>query len=120
MRTLTLDPVTGDLSVEAGRLVVASGQDAIRQKLQVRLRLWQGEWFADTSVGVPYLGMLGKATEAFAESQLRQAILTCPGVAALDRFSLTVDARRRATVSFAARTTSGEVVEVADFVAGGA
>ena len=122
MRSLALDLVTGDLAVSAGRLTIVEGADAVRQRLQMRLRFWQGEWFADTAVGVPYLGFLGvKGAEAFAESTLRAAITTCPGVLALERFTFSVNgATRRATVSFRALVTDGEVVDVRDFVAGGA
>lgn len=123
MRTLALDLVTGDLAIAGGRLGVVEGPDAIRQQLQMRLRMWSGEWFADTSVGVPWGSILGaKGAQAFAEATLRRAISTCPGVATLDAFTFAVDARRRATVTFRVRTTSGVVLDVSNvtsFVASG-
>lgn len=119
MRTLALDPVTRDLAVTAGRVQTVEGVEAIRQKLQVRLGLWQGEWFADTDAGIPYLRMLGlKGVEAFAEATLRRAILTCPGVLSLDRFTMVVSAARHAVVSFRVTATTGDVIDVQDFVAG--
>jgi hypothetical protein len=115
VRTLALDPLTGDLALTAGRLTLVEGGDAIAQRLRGRLRLWRGEWFADTGVGVPYLGFLGQkgaAALALAENSVRQAIVTCPGIAALESFSFAADpAARAATVSFRARTTTGETIE---------
>ena len=108
------------MAITAGRPVLVEGVDAIAQRLQMRLRLWQGEWFADTTAGIPYLGILGqKGAQAFAEATFRRAILTAPGVAALDSFTFSVDAQRRATVSFRARAITGEPITVNDFVAGG-
>lgn len=125
MRTLALND-SGDLAISAGRLQLVSGVAAIRQQVQMRLRFWAGEWFADTSVGVPWGSILGaKGAQAFAEATLRRAIETTPGVIApLERFVFTFDgARRSATVDFRARTTTGEALDfttVTDFTATGA
>lgn len=119
MRTLELDPDTGDLAVADGRLQVVEGVAAITQGLQMRLRLWQGEWFADTDVGIPYLGILGqKGSQAFAEATFRRAIATGNGIASLDSFSFSVNARRHASVSFRARAATGEPIAVTDFLVG--
>ena len=86
----------------------------------MRLRLWAGEWFADTSVGVPWLLFLGvKGAQALAESTLRRAITTCPGVASLDAFTFTLNTRTRAaTLSFRVTAATGDVLAFSDFVAG--
>lgn len=120
MRALALDPATGDLLVSRGRLEVVTGSAALRQRLQMRLRLWAGEWFADTSVGVPWLLFLGvKGAQALAESTLRRAITTCPGVASLDAFTFTLNTRTRAaTLSFRVTAATGDVLAFSDFVAG--
>ena len=120
MRSLALDPTTGDLLLTAGRLSLVEGVDAIAQRIQGRLALWAGEWFADTSIGVPFLTFLGaKGGEKLAESSLRRAILTCPGVASLESFGFTFDARSRsAVVAFRAKTADGQVVEDGGFRVG--
>lgn len=117
MRTLALDPITGDLVRSAGRPVIVSGSNAVAQRLRVRLRLWQGEWILDANVGFPWLSVLGqKGTERLLEVLLRRAITTCPGVRSLDRFALSVDPRTRvATCTFTATTITGEPVTIADF-----
>lgn len=125
MRSLALDPITGDLaltSVGGGqRLALVEGADAVAQRLRARLRLWRGEWFLDGSIGIPFLQILGlKNTRTFAEATLRRAITTCPGVAGLDSFTLTVGADRAMTVAFRARATDGTAIEDNGFRVGNA
>lgn len=91
VRTLALDPTTGDLLLTAGRL-----------------SLWAGECFTDTAVGVPFLTFLGaKGGERMAGSQLRKAILTCPGVTALEAFAFVVAATLAAGVTLPAGSVAG-------------
>lgn len=117
MRTLALDPITGDLALSGGRPVLVSGADAVAQRLRVRLKLQQGEWVLDRNVGFPWLSVLAaKGSERLLEVLLRRAITTCPGVRSLDRFSLSVDPRTRvAVVTVTATTITGEPVTIADF-----
>ena len=120
MRSLALDATTGDLLLTAGRLTLVEGAEAVAQRLRGRLTLWAGEWFADTSLGVPFLSFLGvKGAAALAESTRRRAITTCPGVAALETFTMTVDGgARSAVIAFRARTTDGDVIEDGGFRVG--
>lgn len=112
MRSLALDPVTGDLLLAGGRLTLVEGAVAVAQRLRGRLSLWAGEWFADTAVGIPFLSFLGqKGGQTLAESTLRRAILTCPGVASLEAFAMTLDSPARAArVTFTARSTAGAAI----------
>jgi hypothetical protein len=116
VRTLALDPLTGDLALTAGRLTLVEGAEAVAQRLEGRLSLWLGSWFADLAVGVPFLDFLGqKNADALAEATLRRAILTCPGVTSLESFTFTVDRNARsATVTFRARTVAGRTVTTDD------
>lgn len=120
MRALALDPATGDLLLSDGRLSLVEGVEAIAQRLDGRLSLWQGEWFGDLTAGVPYRRFLGeKGAERLAESSMRQAIATCPGISAVEVFTFSIDKRTRAaTLTFRARTTTGEVIERGPFVVG--
>ncbi len=114
MRALALDPTTGDL-LTAGGLSLVEGAAAVAQRLRGRLGLGKGEWFADTSLGVPWVQQIvgQRGSERVAETILRAAIATCPGVAALESFTLTLNATtRHATVTFRARTTDGATLAV--------
>lgn len=128
MRDIALDTTTGDLRWTAGadglrRLsLTAPGAETVRQKLALRLGLGQGEYALDASRGMPFFQQLFvKATgRRVAESVYRRAISTCPGVARLDAFRLTVGADRVARVSCsvtAAGDTSATVA--ADFIPAG-
>ncbi len=54
MKDLKLDPVTWDLAVEDHDLAFVEGVDRVVQSLKIRLRTYLGEFFLDTTVGVPY------------------------------------------------------------------
>ena len=119
VKTFALDPTTGDLVKRGGRPVLVSGADAVAQRLRVRFRFAQGEWFRDRRVGIPFARILGvKNSEAYAESVFRRVVTTCPCVASLDAFGLTVGSDRRVRVTFRATPTEGEPIAVNDFVAG--
>lgn len=117
MRTLALDPQTGDIRLSGGRPVIVSGADAVTQRLRCRLKLWRAEWLLDANVGFPWLDIFArKGTERLLEVLLRRAITECPGVRSLDRFALAVNASTRvATCSFTVTTIAGEPVTIADF-----
>lgn len=118
MRTLACDPASGDIVIRSGRLQVATGAEAVREKLLQRLGLWRGSWFLDATVGVPYdrfLGFKGATALALAETVLRRAVATCPGVRSVERFTFSTDRTRRGSVSFDVTTTDGPVT-VRDFV----
>lgn len=120
MRTLALDPATGDLAITGGRPAIVSGSDAVAQRLRMRLRLWQGEWSLDTAVGFPWQRVFGlKNVERLTETLLRQAITSCPGVKSLDRFTFTANTRTRAaSLTFTVTPIVGEPVTIEDFAPG--
>jgi hypothetical protein len=111
VRTVGLDPVTGDIQRSAGQVALVAGAAAVRVRLVLELSLWLGEYGLDTAQGVPYRQLLGRkgARAAFTRT-LRRVAATCPGVASLDAFRVDVDSRRNATVTLAARTATGEPV----------
>jgi hypothetical protein len=113
VQALALDPLTGDL-LTAGGLSLVEGVDAVAQRLRGRIRFWRGEWFADTSIGIPYGAIFAqKGGERVAEAALRSAITTCPGVGQLLDFTQTLDrATRHASVRFRARTVDGVTLSV--------
>lgn len=117
MRDLALDPATGDLLIESRALrLTVDGAEAVAQKLRVRLRLFQGEYVLDTRVGVPwYTDILGRHSRATVEAILRRVIATCPGVDALESFTLAINSARVASISFKVRA-NGEPITVENFI----
>jgi len=50
---LGLDPLTGDLSIIDNDLVLVNTSEQMVQNLKIRLRFFLGEWFLDTTQGLP-------------------------------------------------------------------
>lgn len=107
MIDLALDPKTRDLVLPIRPL---DGAERVAQSIGIRLRTWLGEWFLDTTHGVPYLErVLGKAPRPeIVEAILRAQILDVASVRSIKSFSLKIDnSTRIATVDFVADTFEG-------------
>lgn len=110
-------PGYGDLLMIDGDLVLTAdvdgrGTNPIAQLILQRLRTYAGEYFMDTSIGVPWyqevLGVAGAATRL--DGILQNVVLTTPGVLQLSRWDVSTDNRRRVmSISFTAVTTSGAI-----------
>jgi hypothetical protein len=120
VQTLALDPATGDIALSAGHQSLATGADAVRTRLYLRLSLWREEYGLNTAEGIPYAQLLGrKGALPVLLATLRRAIATCPGVAEIASFSYDHDPQTRAlTVTFEVRTVDGEVTGLDAFVVG--
>lgn len=109
MIDFALHPLTRDLILPPKLL---DGAARVAQAVGIRLRTWLGEWFLDTSHGVPYLeDVLGKTkSPELAEAILREQILSVAGVRSIINFSLTIDPQTRlATIRFEADSAEGLV-----------
>ncbi len=103
MNTLLLDLTNWDLLADAdGNIAVASDPYSVAQDVASAARLFLGECFYDTTLGVPYWsGILGQLPPiALMKSQLAKAALTVPGVANVQVF----------LSSIANRTITGQIV----------
>ncbi len=110
-RDLLMD-ADGDLAEVQGDLATARGMVALAQSLRMRLRFFQGEWFLDASVGLPYFqSILVKNPNAPAvRAAFRERILGTPGVDALTSLTLNYRAADRSLdVAFAVTTALGEL-----------
>ncbi len=106
-----------DLAIENFDLVLISGVDQIIQKIDIRLRFYLGEWFLDTSVGLPYYeNVLKKDYDiGLLESAFKAQILGTDGVDSLLEFDLFLDnGTRILTVTFKVvildEEVSGEII----------
>ncbi|NBW08587.1 MAG: hypothetical protein EBR82_11240 [Caulobacteraceae bacterium] len=85
MRTLLLDQTTWDLCLDAaGDIAIAADPYAMAQDVASAIRLFIGEAWYDTALGVPYFEqILGRAPPvSLIKEQLTRAALTVPGVVA--------------------------------------
>ena len=98
---LSLDPATNDLHIDgAGALVVVRDTEAVGQHARQRLMFYSGEWFLDTTAGVPWLrDLMGRAYDpALAEAVVKGEILDTNGVSAIESFSVSFGRATRALV----------------------
>ena len=102
--------VTKELVLKNNDLQIVGGQAAIRQDMNQTLNFLYGEWFLDSTKGIPYFQqVLVKSPDLGAiQGLFMSAILAVNGVLELLSFEFNFDAPTRAlTITFAARTTDG-------------
>jgi hypothetical protein len=95
-----------DLSIVEGDLSITN---AIAQTITIRLKTLAGEWFLDTSVGIPYLTeILGhKLNERFLRHLIIPTLQTIPGVLEITNFKAEEKADRSLSISFAVLMSDG-------------
>ncbi len=109
---IALDPQTHDLPAFGYSFTLVEGLDRVAQQVRIRLQFFLGEWFLDTSKGLPYYEEILKKHPdiPLVESLFKTEILTTPDVLELLGFSTEYEPlTRRFRVSFRARTTFGEL-----------
>lgn len=92
-----------DVAIEGGDFVLCStDKGAVAQAIVVRLKTMSGEWFLDTTQGIPYLTeVFGlKRSEHFIRQLVATAIETVPGIIRLDEFKAQISTARTMIVSF--------------------
>ena len=107
-----LNPFYGDLTWKNGPLTpdytTQSRVDVVAQRLLIRLRNFEGEWFLDTSYGVPYWSILGhKIKKSAVDLIFQREILAENGVKELTFFESTFE-NRKYSLSFRVKVTTGE------------
>lgn len=105
---------SNDLELDelTGMIKMVSDGDEVCQQVRTRLLFYLGEWFLDTSVGIPYFQEVftKPAIISLVESRLKDEIISTPGVLSLDTFATNFNSTTRAlTVSFSATTIYGSV-----------
>lgn len=99
-------------------VAIAAGADAVVQTITTRLRLFRGEWWLDTTAGMPWFEEVFEGGQDLRriESALKTQILATPGVEAILSFDLDFTAStRELSVSFEVDTIYGPsgTIEVA-------
>lgn len=89
---------------------LVNSPETVAQAILSRLKLWLGEWFADTSDGTGWnQSIVGKHSKNLYELTLRQRVLETPGVSNIVDFQSSLDAEtRHLTVSMTVNTIFGE------------
>lgn len=102
----------GDVLIENGHISVVVGDELLRQKVWTVLRTNLREWFFDWEQGIDFGNLLGKGVgEELARYEIGRGLLQVDSTFSITEFSYKVDrAARKATVTFKAKTASGEEV----------
>ena len=106
------------LGVTAGDLdwTIVDGATAIRQRIVQRLQFWLGEWFQDTSKGIPYLpSILGRRSDAviLLRQVITNQILDIEGVTAVRNITIEIKTSlRRVFYAADVDTIYGTVTDV--------
>ena len=109
-------PTYNDLKIVNGDLSLADGDAAIRQRLLLSLQLFLGEWFLDTTKGVPYYQfiLVKNPNLDLVEATIKNVILSCPGIVELTDFEFGYNnGLRTLSVNFDAKSTNGTIISVA-------
>ena len=91
--------------------------EAIAQSIDTRLKLWLGEWFADTSDGTGWTqAILGKRSKGLYELTLRQRVLETWGVLSIENFESSLNPNTRTLqVSMTVNTVYGSAQVQGDY-----
>lgn len=98
--------VNGDLMLTLDSETVAQ---ATAQRLQTRLRMFMGEWFLNTNLGVPYLqSILGKkGAQDIADAAIKNTALGVPNIAGINEYTSSVSPARSYSAAIVAQTADG-------------
>ncbi len=115
VRALT---ATGDYSYGQGSAnYLVDSRAAVAQEVMTTLLLFQGEWFLDTTAGVPWLTKVtGVNTITLYDQVIKDAILNVQGVTAIVNYSSTLNRATRALSVSATIDTQFGITQVQVFL----
>ncbi len=105
--------VDNDISIENNDLVLIQGSEETAQNLSVNLRTFLGEWFLNTSLGIPWFQeILVKGTSIQQiESIILNAILSTNGVLNVSRFNIELDNNeRQLSIDSTIQSEEGDII----------
>lgn len=107
IRDFLLDSVTGDLAVVNGDFAVVADVDAVPQGIQIRVKMFLGEYWLDESIGVDWLGqiLIKNPNPVAVRELIRLAIADTPDVVEVTGAALVMNSSdRSATITYTVRT----------------
>jgi len=111
---LVLSASTHDLLIINNDLKLIDNAERVAQQIKITLKFWLGEWFLDTSDGVPFLEyiLVKNPNMNHIRAIYCEKILDVPGVTAINSLDLTLDKKNRTlTVEFDVETDCGLVTD---------
>lgn len=98
---------SGDYTIGVPFLV--NSKQAVAQKINTRLKLWEREWFVDLTKGTPYFSQaLGERSSRNPDAVIKQRILGTLNVTAITAYSSSFDpTTRKLTIAASVDTPFG-------------
>lgn len=118
MSEIKLD-TNNDLALDNFNFVIVDGEENVAQRLKTNLQIFRGEWFLDTTRGVPYYQaiLLKNPDSKLVEAELKKAIIDTDGIAKLKSFEMDFDnSLRRLTITFTAQTDEGLEISLQEVI----
>lgn len=116
MFDIAMDINTNDIVLQNGDVLMIDNSERVAQQIQITLRFWLGEWFLNTTDGVPYLEyiLVKQPNMAHIRQIITEQIQSVEGVKAVTDMELTFDQRERSLlVEYTADTDYGLVTDKA-------
>ena len=116
MYDIAADINTSDIVLQNGDILMIDNAERVAQQIQITLRFWLGEWFLNTTDGVPYLEyiLVKQPNMAHIRQILTEQIQSVEGVKAVTDMELTFNQRERnLLVEYTADTDYGLVTDKA-------
>lgn len=111
---LALDAKTHDLVISDYDLVMIDSAERVAQQIKVQLLTWLGEWFLDTTHGVPYLDyiLVKNPNLELIRQTFRDQILAVDDVRDVTDMEVSYNPRtREVTVEYTAVTGYGLITD---------
>ena len=111
---LALNVKSWDLVIKNGDFLLIDNAERINQQIGITLKFWLGEWFLNTSLGIPYRTRILVKDPNLPQiaALFRLAIAKVPGVETVKSLTLDWDQRLRTlAVNYSAQTTAGLITK---------
>ena len=122
MSDILLNPETNDVVFVNGTTTMTyENKLTVAQKLKIKLLTYQGEWFMDTTQGLPYFQtiLVRGISKTTIDSLFQEAILSEPEVVEIVEFNSYIDPETRAyRLSFRVRTNENQTTDYVDILIG--
>lgn len=118
---ILLDEQTHDAVFINGQAPLTKGvDDALKQRLKIKLLTFKGEWFLNTKYGTPYFQQIfGKGrSKGSIDLIFRQLIEEDEDVITLLEFNSSLSKNRVYSLSFKVRSVTGQTIEVREIEVG--
>ena len=100
----------GDIDLTSeDAIFISTNLDSLRQRLNIRYAVWQGEWKYNELLGTPYKSYVGKPTTKSAmDAEIKRQILKETDVISINSFSSSLDRQARTYTCIAIISTREE------------